>query len=44
MGLSSGCRLRLDISKDKAVTFNDVEIPANRLCDKLRAEQNEYFS
>ena len=44
IGLAEGCRLKKDIPKDQVLTYNDVEIPKNRLCDKLRAEQNEYFA
>jgi predicted homoserine dehydrogenase-like protein len=43
MGLSEGCRLRRDIPKDQVVTYDDVELPEGRLCDKLRAEQTTYF-
>jgi predicted homoserine dehydrogenase-like protein len=43
MGLSEGCRLKREVSKDQAITYADVELPAGRLCDKLRAEQNTYF-
>lgn len=43
MGLSEGCRLRRDISKDRAITRADVEMPTNRLIHKLRAEQDAYF-
>ena len=43
MGLSEGCRLKRDIPKDLALTFDDVEVPHGRLCDKLRAEQDQYF-
>jgi predicted homoserine dehydrogenase-like protein len=44
MSLSEGCRLKHDVPKDHAITYDDVEIPEGRLCDKLRAEQNEYFA
>ncbi len=44
MGLAEGCRLKRDIPKDQALTYNDVELPPNRLSDKLRAEQNAYFA
>jgi predicted homoserine dehydrogenase-like protein len=44
MGLSEGCRLSRDISRDHALTYADVEVPEGRLCDKLRAEQRAYFS
>jgi predicted homoserine dehydrogenase-like protein len=40
MGISEGCRLLHDISKDQPVSYNDVVLPSNRLCDKLRLEQN----
>jgi predicted homoserine dehydrogenase-like protein len=26
------------------LTYDDVELPAGRLCDRLRAEQCAYFS
>lgn len=44
MGIAEGCRLKRDIPKDTALTYDDVELPPGRLCDKLRAEQNEYFA
>jgi predicted homoserine dehydrogenase-like protein len=44
MGLSEGCRLKENIPQDQALTYIDVEVPEGRLCDKLRAEQNAYFS
>jgi predicted homoserine dehydrogenase-like protein len=40
MGVSDGCRLKCDVSRDQVVTYNDVEVPAGRLCDALRAEQD----
>jgi predicted homoserine dehydrogenase-like protein len=43
MGLAEGCRLKRGIAKDKVLTYADVDLPAGRLCDKLRAEQNAYF-
>jgi len=43
MGLSEGCRLKRDVAKDQAITYADVEIPAGRLCDSLRAEQTQHF-
>ncbi len=43
MGLSEGCKLKHDIAKDQALSYKDVEIPAGRLIDTLRAEQNAYF-
>jgi predicted homoserine dehydrogenase-like protein len=44
MGLSQGCRLLQDISKDQVITYADVQLPEGRLCDKLWAEQNSYFA
>jgi predicted homoserine dehydrogenase-like protein len=44
MGLSEGCRLKGNIAMDQAITYDDVELPAGRLCDKLRAEQDAYFA
>ncbi len=44
MGLSHGCRLTRDVSRDQAIAYADVEVPEGRLCDKLRAEQNAYFA
>jgi len=43
IGLAEGCRLKRDIPKDQVLTFDDVELPEGRLCDKLWAEQNDYF-
>lgn len=44
IGLAEGCLLKQDVLKDQVLTYNDVEIPKGRLCDKLRGEQNEYFA
>ena len=43
MGLAEGCKLKVDIAKDQVLTYDDVEIPDGRLCDKLRTEQNMLF-
>jgi predicted homoserine dehydrogenase-like protein len=43
MGLAEGCRLKRNVSKDAPLTYDDVELPSGRLCDKLRQEQNEMF-
>lgn len=44
MSLSEGCRVKRDLPKDAALTYADVELPAGRLVDALRTEQNELFS
>lgn len=43
IGLAEGCVLKKDIAKDKIITYDDVILPENRLCDELRSEQNKYF-
>jgi predicted homoserine dehydrogenase-like protein len=43
IGLAEGCILKNDVSKDQVLTYDDVIVPPNRLCDKLRAEQITYF-
>jgi predicted homoserine dehydrogenase-like protein len=42
-GLVEGCKLTSDIAKDQVLTYDDVEIPAGRLADRLRAEQYRHF-
>jgi predicted homoserine dehydrogenase-like protein len=43
IGLAEGARLRRDVAKDEVLTRADVELPAGRLCDRLRAEQDARF-
>jgi len=43
MGLSKGCRMKRAVPKDAVLTYEDVELPRGRLCDRLRAEQNSHF-
>ncbi len=43
IALSGGCRLKRDIAKDQPISYRDVELPAGRLCDQLRAEQAAHF-
>jgi predicted homoserine dehydrogenase-like protein len=42
-GLVEGCRLRRDVSQDQVLTYDDVELPAGRVADRLRAEQYRHF-
>ena len=44
MSLAEDCKLKRDVPKDYAITYDDVELPIGRLCDKLRNEQTEHFS
>lgn len=41
ISLSEGCVLRRAVAKDQAVSFADVEMPAERLADRLWREQCE---
>lgn len=43
MGLAEGCRLKRNLAKDTVLTYDDVELPPGRLCDRLRAKQDAYF-
>ena len=43
MGLSEECRLKRGVSKDQAITYDDIELPEGRIVDKLREEQNLRF-
>lgn len=43
MGLAENCKLIRDVAIDTVLTYEDVELPSNRLCDRLRAEQNKLF-
>src|SRR3990172_3359601 len=42
IGLAEGCRLKVDIPKDQVLTCADVELPRNRVSDKLRSEQDTF--
>jgi predicted homoserine dehydrogenase-like protein len=42
-GLVEGCTLLRDVPKDSVVTYEDVALPADRLADRLRAEQYRHF-
>lgn len=43
MGLTDGAVLKRSVAQDTPLTFDDVELPAGRLCDRLWAEQVEAF-
>jgi predicted homoserine dehydrogenase-like protein len=43
LGLAEGCTLRQDVSKDAVLTYDDVDVPAGRLADRLRDEQVARF-
>jgi predicted homoserine dehydrogenase-like protein len=43
IGLSEGCVLRRDISKDAVLSFEDVDMPEAGLIEKLWREQNDVW-
>jgi predicted homoserine dehydrogenase-like protein len=43
IGVAVGCRLRHAVPKDRVLTYADVEVPAGRRVDALRAEQDALF-
>ena len=43
IGVAEGCVLRHDVPKDQVLTYDDVHLPAGRLVDQLRREQEVYF-
>jgi predicted homoserine dehydrogenase-like protein len=44
MGIAEGCRLTRAIAKDEVLSYADVKLPENRLCDRLRKEQDVRFA
>jgi predicted homoserine dehydrogenase-like protein len=42
-GLVEGCRLKRAVAKDQVLAYDDVELPLDRLADRLRAEQYRHF-
>lgn len=43
MGLAEGCRLKRNVARDEVLSYADVVLPAGRLSDRLRAEQDIMF-
>ena len=41
MAISLDCRLKRDVAKDQPITYSMVELPKDRLVDRLRAEQKQ---
>ena len=44
MGVSQDCVSKKKIAKDQTIKYDDVELPKERLCDKLRKEQCSFFN
>ena len=42
-GLVEGCKVLRDVAKDEVLSYDDVELPAGRIADRLRAEQYRHF-
>ena len=42
-GLVERCKLTKDVKKDAVITYEDVDLPSDRLADRLRAEQYRHF-
>jgi predicted homoserine dehydrogenase-like protein len=42
-GLVEGCRLLRPVAKDQVLVYHDVQVPAARVADRLRAEQYRHF-
>jgi predicted homoserine dehydrogenase-like protein len=43
LGVAPGCTTLRDVPMDQPLTYDDVELPADRLVDRLREEQEELF-
>mgnify|MGYP001819089616 FL=1 len=43
IAVSLDCRLKRDIAKDRPITYDDVDLPPDRLVDRLRTEQAQRF-
>jgi predicted homoserine dehydrogenase-like protein len=43
IAVSLDCRLKRDIAKDQPITYDDVDLPPDRLVDRLRIEQAQRF-
>jgi predicted homoserine dehydrogenase-like protein len=43
IGIADGCTLVRPVKKDEAIRYEDVEIPRDRLRDRLRLQQSEWF-
>jgi predicted homoserine dehydrogenase-like protein len=42
-GLVEGCVLKRDVAKDSSIAYEDVQLPRDRVADRLRAEQYRRF-
>ncbi len=42
MGIAGNCIVKNNIAKDQVLTYADIDLPGNRLCDRLRNEQDSW--
>jgi predicted homoserine dehydrogenase-like protein len=43
MGIAGDCRLIRSIPQDQPLTYADIDLPPDRLCDRLRKEQDAWL-
>jgi predicted homoserine dehydrogenase-like protein len=43
IGVAEGCTVKRALGRDHVLTYDDVELPAGRLVDQLRAEMTARF-
>lgn len=43
IGVAEGCKLKGNVAKDEVLTYEHVDLPENRLIDRLRTEQEALF-
>ena len=43
MSLIEGCTLQRNVEKDEIISYQDLVFPENRVCDRLRFEQDRHF-
>jgi len=43
IGLAEGCVLLRDVKRDEVLSYDDIQLPAGRLIDRLFEEQKVYF-
>ncbi len=44
IGVAEGCTLKHDVAQDHCITYDDVDVPTDRLIDQLRVEQAQHFA
>jgi predicted homoserine dehydrogenase-like protein len=44
IAISLDCTLKRDIAIDHPISYDDVDLPAGRIVDRLRTEQHQLFA